>query len=140
MTPREKNWPPYPFQDRIRTKYGWTVLHAQGCRLGVGVDIGIDTSIQAQAGVEIRDRAEIGPGCRILSVSTISTSDEPLSGKVIIEEDAMIGSNSVIMPGVTIGKGAVVGALSLVKTDIPPGEVWGGVPAQRLYKKGEKPA
>lgn len=138
MEKRAKNWSPYPVEDRVPTKHGWVVMYTEGFKNGIGTDIGFGTSIQAQSGVEIGDRAEIGPGCRILSVSTISPTGESLSGKVIIGEDAMIGANAVVMPGVTIGKGAIVGALSLVKGDIPAGEVWGGIPARFLYKVGEK--
>lgn len=140
MVIRMKDWPPFPFEDRVPTKYGWVVMYAPGCKLGVGVDIGFGTSIQAQAGVEIGDRAEIGPGCRILSASTINPDGpETIESKIVIEEDVMIGANTVVLPGVTIGKGSIVGALSLVKKDIPPGEVWAGTPARFLYKVGQKP-
>jgi len=40
------------------------------------------------------------------------------------------------MPGVTIGEGATVGAHSVVKTDVPDGETWFGVPAKRHEKWG----
>ncbi len=140
MEKRTKDWPPPPVEDRVPTKYGWVVLHTAGFKNGIGTDIGFGTPIQAQAGVEIGDRAEIGPGCRILSVSTISESGEPVFGKVVIGEDAQVGANCVIMPGVTIGKGAIVGALSFVKTDIPAGYVAFGIPAEAKWKVGEKPS
>ncbi len=135
MEKRIKDWPPYPVEDRIPTKYGWVVQHTDRFKNGIGTDIGFGTSIQAQAGVEIGDRAEIGPGCRILSVSTISPTDEPIEGKVTIGEGAAIGANSVIMPGVTIGARAIVGALSFVKEDIPADEIWAGSPAKLIRKR-----
>ena len=49
---------------------------------------------------------------------------------VLIKEGAFIGINSVIMPGVTIGKHAVIGANSVVTKDVPPFAVVGGVPAK----------
>jgi maltose O-acetyltransferase len=51
-------------------------------------------------------------------------------GRVHICKRAYIGAGSVILPGVRIGEGAIVGALSLVNKRIPDHEVWGGVPVR----------
>lgn len=53
-------------------------------------------------------------------------------GEVHIEEDAFIGCNTIICNAVTIGKGSIVGAGSVVTKDIPPYQVWGGVPAKYI--------
>jgi acetyltransferase-like isoleucine patch superfamily enzyme len=53
---------------------------------------------------------------------------------VIIEDDCWIAANSIILAGVTIGKGSVVAAGSVVASDVAPYSVVGGVPA-RLIKK-----
>jgi dTDP-4-amino-4,6-dideoxy-D-glucose acyltransferase len=45
---------------------------------------------------------------------------------VIIHSHALIFANAVVLPGVTIGEGAVVGALSLVKHNVPPWVIWAG--------------
>ena len=60
--------------------------------------------------------------------------DEKLRKNVKIEDDCWIAANSIILAGVTIGKGSVVAAGSVVTTDVPPYSVVGGVPA-RLIKK-----
>jgi maltose O-acetyltransferase len=49
---------------------------------------------------------------------------------VIIEDNAYIGYRVIIMPGVTIGKGAIVGAGAVVTHDIPSYSIAGGVPAR----------
>jgi len=54
------------------------------------------------------------------------------SRDVVIEDDVWIGAYSIIMPGVKVGKGAVVGASSVVSNDIPPYEVWAGIPARKI--------
>lgn len=53
-------------------------------------------------------------------------------GKVVIEDDVFIGCNTVICNAVTIGKGAIIGAGSIVTKDIPPYEVWAGNPARYI--------
>ncbi len=61
--------------------------------------------------------------------------------KVIIGDKVDIGQSSLIMPGVVIGEGSTVGALSFVtkNTQIPPYEIWAGVPAKRIKKlKGHR--
>ena len=59
--------------------------------------------------------------------------DLPLKyAPIVIEDGAHIGIGSIIMPGVTVGKGAVIGAGSVVTKDIPPYCVAAGVPAKVL--------
>lgn len=52
--------------------------------------------------------------------------------RVAVGNDVWIGAYSTLADGVTIGDGAIVGACSLVLRDIPPYEVWGGVPARKI--------
>lgn len=53
-------------------------------------------------------------------------------GEVHIEEDAFIGCNTIICNSVTIGKGSIVGAGSVVTKDIPPYQCWAGNPAKYI--------
>lgn len=53
-------------------------------------------------------------------------------GEVYIEDDVFIGINVIICNSVTIGKGAIVGAGSVVTKDIPPYQVWAGNPARYI--------
>lgn len=112
------------------TKWGWVVYYPENLSLGEQVDIGYFTFIHAGEGVVIEDHVQIGGGCHIYSVSTIDDK----KGKVILRRGCRIGANSVIMPMVEVGEGAIVGAMSFVpfRTKIPAGEVWGGVPVRRL--------
>lgn len=58
-------------------------------------------------------------------------------GLVEIGNEVMIGANSTIMPGVTIGDGAIVSAGSLVHKDVAPGSFVGGNPMRVIYTKEE---
>lgn len=59
-----------------------------------------------------------------------------VSKPVIIEDDVFIGAHSTILKGVCIGKGAIVGAGSVVTKNIPAQEIWGGNPARYIKKVG----
>lgn len=51
---------------------------------------------------------------------------------ISIEDDVWVGSHAVILPGVTIGRGAVIAAGAVLNKDVPPYEIWGGVPARKI--------
>lgn len=64
----------------------------------------------------------------------IERSYEP-KGDTVIKSDAWIGMNAMIMPGVTIGEGAIVAAGSVVLKDVPPYTIVGGNPAKEIRKR-----
>lgn len=108
------------------SNWHWKVIKPANFQIGEHTDIGSYTVILAQQGVEIQDDAQIGPNCSILSIDTISGKQ----GKVVIEKNARVGANSVVMPGVTVGHDSIIGAGSVITTNVPPGEVWYGSPAK----------
>ena len=131
MNKRFKNWQYPEFDDRGMTKWHWMCQYHENLKLSKGTDIGAFTYINAKYGVEIQENVQIGSHCSIYSWSTIDDK----KGKVIIKENARIGTHSVIMPGVTIGKDAVVGAMSFVTKDVPDRAVVAGVPARTVKHK-----
>ncbi len=62
-------------------------------------------------------------------------SQLPFKGDIVVGNDVWIGRNSVILPGVTIGDGAIVAAHSVVARDVEPYTVVGGNPARFLKKR-----
>ncbi|MGE7603999.1 acyltransferase [Peribacillus sp. NPDC097675] len=58
-------------------------------------------------------------------------------GEVVIGDEVLIGANSTILPGLTIGDGAIVSAGTLVHKDVPEGAFVGGNPMQVIYTKEE---
>lgn len=66
-------------------------------------------------------------------------NDEVFSkGKIVVEDDVWIGMNTLILSGIKIGKGAIVGAGSVVTKDIPPYSIVGGNPARVLKYRFSK--
>jgi len=126
MGERFKQWRYPKISDGKPTKYNWVVQHVNNLTLGRLTDIGAFTYINAKHGVTIGRNAQIGSHCSLYSVSTIDGK----TGPVVVKENACLGSHSVVMPGVTIGKNAVVGAFSFVNRDIPDNCVAYGVPAK----------
>lgn len=82
---------------------------------------------------------ELQPHMLIRDQDRLVAQDEAMatahSRPVIVEDDCWLGVNAVIMAGVTIGKGAVVGANSVVTRNVPPYSVVAGVPAREIKKR-----
>ncbi|HPC33886.1 MAG TPA: acyltransferase, partial [Syntrophales bacterium] len=127
---RFSNWRYPEIEEGIPTKYNWLVQNKNGLKMGFKTDIGAFSYINAKYGVTIEDYVQIGSHCSIYSVSTI---DEK-TGPVTLKKGCRLGSHSVVMPGVTIGENAVVGAFSFVTADVPDGTVAYGVPAKVAMK------
>ena len=124
--PRFKKWQFPVIIDGELTKYNWVVQHKDKLKLGKQTDIGAFTYINAKNSVTIGDYVQIGSHCSIYSVSTIDGKEGP----VILKRNCRIGSHCVVMPNVTVGKNAVVGACSFVNKSIPENVVAYGTPVE----------
>ena len=128
---RFDNWKFPKIEERkLHPKYYFLIQHKDKLELGENTDIGAFTYINANHGVVIEKNVQIGSHCSIYTHSTIDDK----KGKVIIKENARIGTHSTVMPGVTIGKNAVVGAHSFVNKDIPDDTLAYGAPAKIVRK------
>lgn len=86
-------------------------------------------------------RGIIGKNVHLGACAVVAGVLEPPSATpVIIEDDVLIGANSVILEGVKVGKGAVVAAGSVVTKDVAPNTVVAGSPARIIKIKDEKTA
>src|SRR3989344_1578321 len=103
-----------------------------GARIGKGVTFGLGAVLDIfyPELIEIGDNTLIGYNTVILAHEYLQ--GEYRTGKVIIGKNAMIGANCTVLPGIKIGDGASVSSMTLVNTDIPAGQMWGGIPAKRL--------
>ncbi len=113
------------------------IWRSYGARVGSNVDI--DPTCYIDRGyarlLEIQDNAVVAMGTAfILHDSAINNvAGGPLAiGRIVVEAGAYLGAFVLVLPGVTIGKGAIVGAGALVKSDVLPNTVVVGRPARSL--------
>jgi len=122
--------------------------HHQGMmEIGDGTWIGQNCFLHAAGGIRIGRHVGIGPNVSIL------TSQHAEQGRaipilrsalafapVVIEDDADIGLGAIVLPGVTIGRGAQIGAGAVVTQDVPAYAVAVGIPARVLRYRPEQPS
>jgi acetyltransferase-like isoleucine patch superfamily enzyme len=117
------------------------ILRWMGCRVGKNVFIGTNVFIDSGHAdlIELEENVHVVANCILLchqrNLDDYYIGDDSAKlgyklGKIILKKGCMIGTNSMIMPGVTIGEGAVVGAYSLVTKDIPAWTVAIGIQAK----------
>ena len=127
-------WKQPTFDKNDTTQWNWMCQHHKNLKLGNSVDIGAFTYINAKKGVTMGDYVQIGSHCSLYSISTIDNKE----GNIILKKNCRIGTHSVVMPGVTIGENAVIGAFSFVNTDIPDNTLAYGIPAKKIRKLTKK--
>lgn len=117
----------------------WLYRRLLNVQIGRNVSVGL----MAMFDIFFPQLISIGENSIIGYNATVLTHEflvrEYRKGRVEIGRGVVIGNSTVILPGVSIGDGAVVGACSLVNKDIPAGVLAAGVPARviRVFKDEE---
>jgi acetyltransferase-like isoleucine patch superfamily enzyme len=151
------------FGNGVKVGVGVLVLHPHTFEIGDAVFIGNQTFLQGRhdgrcvigahtwigpqsyfdcRDLELGEYVGWGPGAKVLgSEHTGEPADVPiiqtdlLIKPVRVDDGADIGVNAVLLPGVTVGKGAIVGAGAVVTKDVAPYAIVAGVPAKFLRSR-----
>jgi acetyltransferase-like isoleucine patch superfamily enzyme len=105
---------------------GGTICAAESVRIGHGVTVGANTVV-------------VDTDFHPLSVDHRQRSpNQALTAPITIEDDSFIGTQCLILKGVTLGRGCVVGAGSVVTGDVPAGAISAGNPARVIGTVGSR--
>ena len=118
------------------------LIKGEGALIEIGDNTGMSNAIIcAREHVSIGNCVNLGAGCRIFDTDFHSSNLEDRIADVNIpcrpvriEDGVFVGSNALIMKGVTVGERSVIGAHAVVTKDVPAGEIWAGNPAKFIKK------
>lgn len=114
-------------------------------KIGEYVFIGKGTELDIMEKLTIGDHTVIAPKCFIIdhnhsTAANLRIDQQPCVVKpVVIGKDVWLGTGTVVLPGVTIGDRAIIGANAVVTRNVPPMAIVAGVPAKLLRYRDSKP-
>lgn len=144
---RDTNGGPVELGDRVHL-YGDTFIQTG---IGGSIKIGSNTHIQPHcqlsaymATIQIGNGVQIAPNCAFYPYNHsfkpgFPITNQPLQtkGGIIIDDDAWLGFGVIVLDGIRIGKGAVIGAGSVVTHDVPDEAIAVGIPARIIKTRGD---
>lgn len=144
MPARWRRWLAMHYPDARVRRFFWRlsgVEMGEGTFANYGMIVIDDHAATGETLVRIGAQVSIGPGAIFVAVSGPNNSPEMQSQPyvaqrlvrreaVCVEDHAWLGARVTLLPGVTVGRGAVVGAGSVVTEDAPPFSVVAGAPAR----------
>ncbi|MQS98513.1 sugar O-acetyltransferase [Lactobacillus halodurans] len=133
--PKLRNYLDQLFENRLpENSTIWTPTQIDRAnKINIGKNVFINHSLItiALGGITIEDNVQVAPGVTMLTANhDIEKMNILKTAPITIKEGAWIGAKAVLLPGVTIGKHAIVGAGSVVTKDVTEYTVVGGNPAK----------
>jgi len=123
----------YEIDSSTTVKLPFYTDFGQFIRMGKNVFVNFGCSFMDRGGITIEDNALIGPNVNLI---TENHAVEPelranVYGRpIVIKSKAWLGAGATVLPGVTIGENAIVGAGAVVTADVPANTVVAGIPAK----------
>ena len=122
----------------LSVQFPVTIEDPQMVEIGDNISIAAYVHMWGKGGINIGNRVMIGSHTAITSLTHDYLKevmfDTLIKKNVIIEDDVWIGTHCIILPGIHIGKGAVIGAGTVVTRDVPPNTILSGVPG-KIFKQ-----
>jgi acetyltransferase-like isoleucine patch superfamily enzyme len=122
-----------PLPPRVTIYPPFYTDHGLGLDLAEGVFVNQNCTFLDYAGIRLAERVMVGPGATFITVSHPVHPDERrrylTGGPIDVAENVWIGAGATILPGVTIGRDAVVAAGAIVADDVPPASLVTGTKA-----------
>lgn len=114
--------------------------YPKGLSIGEGTIIGYGCFLDGRDQLKIGNHVDIASEVQIYNSEHDITSDDfqPINAPVAIDDYVFIGPRAIILPGVKIGKGAIVAAGAVVTKDVPEFTMVGGVPAKEIGQRKNK--
>lgn len=116
--------------------YGIYINHPENISLGSNVFIGRNVILNAYDSIIVGDYCAIADGCKLISANhSIDRLDLPIKmqemrmAPIELKEDVWLGYGAIVLPGVTLGRGCVVGAGAVVTKSFGDYSIIGGAPA-----------
>jgi len=121
----------------------WLLLTKPHPKVDIGkwVFVGRDTIIASKNRITIGDYTVIAPRCYIIDTEhgfapdDVILNQQSVLKKTHIGRDCYLGTGSTVLAGVRIGDGAIIGAGSVVKKDVPQYQIWAGNPASYIKNR-----
>ena len=114
-----------------RIQIPWNlILHHRAC-LGEGVTAYSLGEIEIQEGGTVAQEAYLCTGTHDFERASLQL----ITKRILIESNVFIGARAMILPGVTIGKNAVIGAMAVVAKDIEVNEIIAGTPSRKIGER-----
>lgn len=133
-------WAGMKFESRRKTTVMMyaEVLAPRGIEIGSGTIIGRHCVLDGRAPLRIGRNVNIGGRCQLFTGMHDPHDDGFVAEfkPITIEDHAWLAVSVIVLPGVTIGRGAVVAAGSVVTRDLPAGKIYAGVPAREIGARG----
>lgn len=113
------------------------ILLPRGLKLGEGVAVGWFAELDARGGIIVDHDTNLSSHVKLITGSH-DINDPNFTADFLpihVGHHVWIGTGATVLQGVKIGDGAIIAAGAVVTSDVPPYEVWGGVPAKRIAKR-----
>jgi len=130
------------FENDLIFKYDSIWQNGPNITIGDNCFIGNNTEFNISERISIGDNCLIASYCKFIDhdhgfseINKLIRLQEPKMTPIIIEDNVWIGTNCIILKGVTIGSGSIIGAGSVVTKNVSPNEVWCGSPAKFQKKR-----